>query len=66
MNFTSKEMFFHYYANLPLKKRRDIACVLKGNGFIVKITWNKAYYEIHSNTELGKKIEGQIIKAKII
>ena len=45
--------FYKIYSNLPVNLRNEIIVVLPGNG---PITWNVAYLEINSNTELGNKI----------
>ena len=45
--------FYKIYSNLPVNLRNEIIVVLPDKG---PITWNVAYLEINSNTELGNKI----------
>lgn len=59
----NKERFFKIYANLPINLREEIVLVLPQKG---PITWNVAYLEINSDTELGKEILQKLIDLKII
>lgn len=45
--------FLKVYANLPISLRNEIVLVLPEKG---PITWNAAYVEIDSETEIGKEI----------
>lgn len=58
-----RERFLKIYANLPIKAREEIICVLDEKG---PITWNVAYLEIKNNTELGQKILRKLEELKII
>lgn len=59
----NKESFMKIYANLPVNLRNEIIAVLPDVG---PITWNVAYLEISSDTELGKKILEKLSNFKII
>jgi len=60
-----KDLFFKFYANLPLNLRKEIVLDLgadKGG----PITWEVAYREINGDTELGKEILSKLIELKFI
>ncbi|PCI21270.1 hypothetical protein COB64_00100 [Candidatus Wolfebacteria bacterium] len=60
-----KDKFFKFYANLPLNIRKDIILDLgPENGG--PITWEVAYREISSGTELGDIILDKIITLEFI
>lgn len=48
----SKERFLKVYANLPELEREQIIAIVDNKTY----SWNVAYREITSDTELGKKI----------
>ncbi len=58
----SKEKFMKAYANLITDERDEIIVVIDGKTY----TWNRAYDEIKSNTQLGKKILQKLTKMGII
>lgn len=45
-------LFFRAYTNLPEDERSQVIVIIDGKPY----TWNRAYDEIKSETELGKKI----------
>ena len=47
-----REEFFKIYANLPIEERNNVIVVLNKQ----PISWNIAYLEIKSNTNLGQQI----------
>ncbi len=48
----SKEKFLKVYANLPAPEREQIISIIDNKTY----SWNVAYTEISSNTELGRRI----------
>lgn len=48
----SKDKFLKVYANLPEPEREQVIAIVDKKTY----SWNVAYAEISSNTELGKKI----------
>jgi hypothetical protein len=48
-----KERFLKVYANLPLKVREEIVCVI---GEDKPISWNVANLEVNNDTALGEEI----------
>ena len=58
-----KDKFFKVYANLPINLREEIVLVLPEKG---PITWNVAYLEISSDTQLGNEILQKLIELKIL
>ena len=50
------------YANIPEKLRKDIVAVVDGKPY----TWDAAYFEIKSQTKLGKIIYDKLLKMEII
>lgn len=48
----SKDKFLKVYANLPEPEREQVIAIVDQKTY----SWNVAYAEISSNTELGKKI----------
>lgn len=58
-----KDRFIKVYSNLPINLRNEVILVLPNIG---SITWNVAYLEINSETELAKIIIGKLIELKII
>lgn len=53
-----KDAFFRFYANLPLGVRREVVLDLPERG---PITWEVAYKEINSDSELGNIILQKLI-----
>lgn len=60
---TDKERFLKIYANLPVNLRNEIIAFVPDVG---PLTWNVAYLEIESDTELGKTILKKMSILKII
>jgi len=58
----SKDKFLKVYANLPDPEREQVIAVIDGKTY----SWNVAFREISSDTELGKKILNKIESMKII
>jgi hypothetical protein len=59
----TKDIFFRFYANLPLAIRREIILDLGERG---PITWEIAYQEIKAGTSLGEEIFDKLIALKFI
>jgi len=59
----NKDSFLKVYSNLPINLRNEVILVLSDKG---PITWNVAFLEINSETELGKIILKELIGLKII
>ena len=59
-----RDVFFRFYANLPLNLRKEVVLDLKEKGG--PITWDVAYREIKAQTELGNEILGKLIELKFI
>lgn len=59
-----RDVFFRFYANLPVNIRKEIVLNLKEAGG--PITWEIAYREIQSNTDLGQKILNKLVELKFI
>lgn len=60
-----REIFFSFYANLPLNVRREVILDLgpeKGG----PITWEVAYREINANSPLGDEILKRLQALKFI
>ena len=55
--------FLNVYANLPIGIRSEIVVIMDDEG---PMTWNAAYVEIVSNTELGKKIYNKLESMGVI
>ena len=58
----SRDRFFKAYVNLPTPERSQVIAVVEG----IPYSWNVAYSEISSNTELGKKILKKMELLKIL
>lgn len=58
-----RDIFFKFYANLPLNVRREVILKLEERG---PITWEVAYREINAGTGLGDKILAKLIELKFI
>lgn len=56
----SKDVFFRFYANLPVNIRKEIVLNLPEAGG--PITWEVAYREINAETKLGAIIMEKINK----
>lgn len=54
--------FQSVYANIPKKLRDGIIAVIDDEPY----TWNSAFVEIKNGTELGKRINEQLIEMEII
>ena len=52
----TKEKFLKAYANLPEPEREQVIAIIDNKLY----SWNVAYNEISTNTELGKKILAKI------
>ena len=61
-NFKEDYRFFHVYANIPLKMRSEIICVIDDE----PLTWHTARLEIEAQTEAGAKALKQLVELKII
>lgn len=59
----NKDSFLKVYSNLPINLRNKVILVLSDKG---PITWNVAFLEINSETELGKVILKKLMELKII
>ena len=53
MNPGTREKFLKIYANLPLGVRQEIILVLDDGK---TLSWNSAFIEVESKTELSEKI----------
>lgn len=53
MNTGNREKFLKIYANLPLGVRQEIILVLDDGK---TLSWNAAFIEVESKTELSEKI----------
>ena len=51
-----KEKFLGVYANTPLNVRDTILLVIEDKGMKKPISWNVAYLEVKTDTELSKQI----------
>ena len=49
----NRDIFFRFYANLPIAVRREVVLNLGERG---PITWEVAYREIQVDSDLGKEI----------
>ena len=58
-----RDVFFKFYANLPLNIRREVILNLEQEG---PITWEVAYREIKADTDFGKKILEKLVELKFI
>lgn len=58
-----RDVFFRFYANLPIGVRREVVLDLPDHG---PITWEVAYREIKANSELGRVILQKLIDLKFI
>ncbi len=58
----NKDRFLKVYSNLPINLRNEVILVLPEG----PITWNVAFLEISSETELGGTILKKLIELKII
>ncbi len=54
--------FVKVYNNLPLGERNLACCVIDGEG----VSWKLAYEEIKEDTEIGKAIQLELEKLKLI
>lgn len=54
--------FVKVYNSLPLAERNMPAVVIDGEG----ISWKLCYKEIKEDTELGKRIQAELEKLKLI
>jgi hypothetical protein len=54
--------FQKVYANLPDKLREDIVAVIDEKPY----SWNAAYLEISSGTQLGKRIFVKLVDMEIV
>lgn len=64
MKEISKDIFFRFYANLPINVRREVVLDLKESRG--PITWEVAYREIRGDTELGDKILKKLLELNFI
>lgn len=55
-------LFFRAYGNLPTDERNQVIIVIEGKPY----TWDRAYDEIKSETEVGKKILEKMEKLGIL
>ena len=55
--------FLTVYANLPIGIRNEIVVVMDKEG---PMTWNAAWVEIQSGTELGKEIYTKLTQMGVI
>ena len=60
----NRDLFFRFYANLPLGVRHEIILDLGEDGG--PITWEVAYREIKTNSDLGKKILEKLIELEFL
>lgn len=58
-----RDSFFRFYANLPLGIRREVVLDMAEVG---PITWEIAYQEVKSDSELGKKILDKLVELKFV
>lgn len=58
-----KQRFLKIYANLPLAVRDEVICVLPQRG---PVTWNAAYLEVSSETEISRIILQKMDELNII
>lgn len=58
-----RDVFFRFYANLPIGVRREVVLDLSDRG---PITWEVAYREIKIDSELGKVILQKLIELGFI
>lgn len=63
MEIGKREKFLKIYANLPLGVRQEIILVLDDNR---PITWDVAFVEVNSDTDLSKIILEKLSKLEII
>jgi hypothetical protein len=62
-----KSHLFHaVYANVPLKLRSGVICIVKYNGKDEPLSWSTAYLEISNNTEAGYEAMERLLELKII
>lgn len=61
-----RDVFFKFYANLPINVRRETILVLDLQEISGPITWEVAYREIKSNTKLGNIILDKLAELKFI
>ena len=54
--------FLKVYANVPVALRDQIIVIVDDR----PLTWNAAYIELISETELGKRIQEKLIEMEII
>ncbi|MEK9167935.1 MAG: hypothetical protein AAB769_01225 [Patescibacteria group bacterium] len=59
---TLRENFLKVYANIPLNLRDEIVLVFENK----PISWNVAYLEIKSNSDLSTKILSELKELKLI
>lgn len=59
-----KERFLRVYSTLPIGIRREIVAVLPDP--IGPISWEAAYVEVESNTEMASKILDLLDQMKVI
>lgn len=57
-----RENFLKVYANIPLNLRDEIVLVFENK----PISWNVAYLEIKSNSDLSTKILSELKELKLI
>ena len=59
---TLRENFLKVYANIPLNLRDEFVLVFENK----PISWNVAYLEIKSNSDLSTKILSELKELKLI
>ena len=59
-----RDVFFKFYANLPLNIRREVVLNLEQPEG--PLTWEVAYREIKADTDFGKKILEKLVELKFI
>ncbi len=59
LGMPSKDVFFRFYANLPINVRKEVVLKMPEAG---PITWEVAYREISAGTPLGDEILEKISK----
>ena len=58
----SKDRFLKVYANLPEDVRKEIIVIMDDKPY----SWNAAYIEINSDTDLGKKMVSKLTEMELI
>lgn len=59
----NRDIFFRFFANLPIAVRQEVVLDIAPVG---PITWDIAYKEIRSESELGNRILAKLIELKFI